>query len=77
MPRTRAWPKEFGGDTVGRLGMCAHTPKRNMNNAHGVTPIQIEEKQKGQTRGSAPGNVRVGWFNWRPLLTLACPSRDE
>jgi hypothetical protein len=34
-----AQPKEFGGDTVGRLGMCAHTPKRNTNNAHGVTPI--------------------------------------
>ena len=37
--RHARWPKEFGGDTVGRLGMCAHTPKRNKNNAHGVTPI--------------------------------------
>ena len=34
--------KGFGGDTVGRLGMCAHTPKRNKNNAHGVTPIRNE-----------------------------------
>jgi hypothetical protein len=22
--RQWAWPKEFGGDTVGRLGMCVH-----------------------------------------------------
>src|ERR1017187_8065501 len=22
--RTRAWSRQFGGDTVGRLGMCAH-----------------------------------------------------
>jgi hypothetical protein len=39
--------EEFGGDTVGRLGMCAHTPKQNKNNAHGVTPIHNERNAGG------------------------------
>jgi hypothetical protein len=50
---SRAWPKEFGGDTVGRLGMCAHTPKRNKNNAHGVTPIYNEMRSRRRLKFEA------------------------
>ena len=68
-----ARPKRFGGDTVGRLGMCAHTPKRNKNNAHGVTPIRFVMRGRRRPRFDCKAFLALRGGNWPAPLHRRAP----